>query len=154
MGMEPTTDAPKRVHHGRNVKRLREIVGMKQETLAKQLGPDWSQRRVSGLEDREVIEAALLEQVAIALNVPPDMIRNFSEDVAIYNVIQHNYEGSKTNNAPYYQLNNQCTFNPLDKYIEAIDRNDQLIAKLEKLYEALLQSEREKNILLERLLNK
>jgi hypothetical protein len=127
---------------------------MKQETLAKQLGPDWSQRRVSGLEDREVIEATLLDQVATALNVPSDMIRNFSEDVAIYNVIQNNYEGSKTNNAPYYQVNSQCTINPLDKYIETVEKNEQLVAKIEKLYEALLQSEREKNVLLEKLLNK
>jgi len=42
----------------------------------------------------------------------------------------------------------KCTFNPLDKYIETVDKNTELIGKLEKLYEALLASEREKVALL------
>lgn len=38
------------------------------------------------------------------------------------------------------------TFNPIDKYVEAVEIN-------EKLYEALLKSEREKIALLEKMLD-
>ena len=42
--------------------------------------------------------------------------------------------------------NNNCTFNPLEKYIEAMEANKQL-------YERLLQSEKEKNELLQKMLD-
>jgi len=87
--MEPTTDKPKRVHHGRNVKRIREFFGVKQETFAKLLGPDWNQRRVSGLEDRQMIEPELIEQIAKALNVSADAIESITDEVAT-NYFNHN----------------------------------------------------------------
>src|SRR5690606_9319432 len=79
--MEPT-ETPKKVHHGRNVKRFREMLGIKQEALAAQLGDDWSQKKISLLEAKEIIEPALLDELAKALNVPSEAIRNFSEEVA------------------------------------------------------------------------
>ncbi len=44
-------------------------------------------------------------------------------------------------------FNYQCTFNPFEKYAEAIENN-------ERLYERLLESERNKVALLERILQK
>jgi len=38
------TDMPK-VHEGRNVKRFREMLGIKQEVLAADLGQDWTQKK-------------------------------------------------------------------------------------------------------------
>ena len=141
--MTPTTDTPKNIHHGRNVKRFREMMGLKQEALADQLGGDWTQKKISYLEAKEVIEPELLDDLAKALKVPAEAIRNFDEEKAIYN-IQNNYEGS--NNQGANNVNNHhCTFNPLDKYVEAVEEN-------KKLYEALLKSEREKIALLEGLL--
>ena len=35
------------IHQGRNVKRFREMLGIKQEALAVELGEDWNQRKVS-----------------------------------------------------------------------------------------------------------
>jgi transcriptional regulator with XRE-family HTH domain len=145
--MTTSADIPKAIHQGRNVKRFREMMGLKQEALADKLGGDWTQKKISYVETREVLEAELLEELASALKVPAEAIKNFDEEKAVYN-IQNNYEGSKTSNAPYYQYNNQCTltFNPLDKYVEEVENN-------KRLYEALLKSEREKNELLERMLN-
>jgi len=40
----------KTIHKGRNVKRFREMLGLKQEALALELGGDWNQRKVSLLE--------------------------------------------------------------------------------------------------------
>ena len=59
------TDRPAgKVHHGRNIKRFRDMLGIKQEALALELGDDWSQKKVSRLEENERVEEDVLEQVA------------------------------------------------------------------------------------------
>jgi len=134
-------DMPK-VHEGRNVKRFREMLGIKQETLAAGLGEDWTQKKISLLEQKETIEPAILEQVAKILNVPAEAIRNFDEEQAIHN-IQNNYDSAVVNAGP--TINYKCTFNPLDKWAEEIAEN-------RRLYERLLQAEKEKMALLEKIL--
>lgn len=68
-----TTDAPtNKVHQGRNVKRFREMLGIKQEALAAELGEGWTQKKVSLLEAKEEIGPELMEQVAKVLKVPSD----------------------------------------------------------------------------------
>ena len=123
----------KSIHQGRNVKRFREMLGIKQDGLAYMLGDDWNQKKISGLEQKEVIDEPLLEQVAKLLKVPAEAIKNFDEEAAI-NVIGNNYHDNSTSNVNYH-----CTFNPIDKIIE--------------LYDALVKSEKEKNDLLQKLLN-
>jgi len=147
--MIPTdTNMPKesneRVHLGRNVRRLREIIGMKQEALAYELGDDWTQKKVSLLEQKETIEDELLEEVAKALKLPVDAIKNFDEEQAIHN-IQNNYDSAVINAGP--TINYKCNFNPLDKYVEQVEEN-------KKLYQALLKEKEEKIALLERMLEK
>ena len=137
--MSTTTDRPKRVHEGRNVKRFREMMGIKQEKLAASLGEEWSQKKVSVLESKEKIEDILLTEIAKILNVPEEAIRNFDEETAIYN-IQNNYEGSSSNYSGLYQ----CTFNPLDKLIETVEELKKLHAEKEALYERLLKSQENK----------
>ena len=136
----------KTIHQGKNVKRFREMLGLKQEALAYMLGDDWNQQKISLLEQKEAIDDPLLEQIAGELKVPAEAIRNFDEEMAVFN-IQNNYEGSNTGANGVYTNNNNCIFNPLEKYIEAIEEN-------KKLYERLLQSEKEKNELLQKMLNK
>jgi transcriptional regulator with XRE-family HTH domain len=134
----------KTIHHGRNVKRFREMLGLKQDALAYLLGDDWNQQKISLMEQKETIDDPLLKRVAGHLKVPAEAIKNFDEEAAIYN-IQNNYEGSNTG-ATVSNQNNDCTFNPLDKYIEVVEEN-------KKLYERLLQVEREKYELLQNMLN-
>ena len=130
----------KQIHHGRNIRRFREMLGIKQEGLAFELGGEWSQKRVSLLEQKEVVEQEILDQVAQILKVPADAIKNFSEEAAI-NII------ASTLNDNAGSINNNCTinFNPIEKWVEALDEN-------RKLYERLLASEQEKVELLRRLL--
>lgn len=128
----------KTVHEGRNVKRIREILGIKQDALAVELG--LSQQAISALEQKEALDKDMLEKVAKALKVPTDAIKNFSEEIAI-NIISNTFNDNSVN------MNYQCTFNPLNKYIEQVEEN-------KKLYEALLKSEREKTALLEKILHK
>jgi transcriptional regulator with XRE-family HTH domain len=130
------TETPRTVHQGRNVKRFREMLGIKQEALADQLGGDWSQKKISLVEAKETIEPGLLDELAKALKVPSEAIRNFSEE-AIFNIVNNTFHDFH-DHAQASALNYHCTFNPIDKIVE--------------LYEALLKSEREKVAMLERML--
>jgi len=51
-----------KIHQGRNVKRFREMLGIKQDALAFDLGEDWNQKKISVLEQKEVVEYALLQK--------------------------------------------------------------------------------------------
>ncbi len=134
----------KTIHQGRNIKRFREMLGIKQEGLALELGEDWNQRKISLLEQKDVIEDDLLAQVAKVLKVPVEAIKNFDEEAAVHN-IQNNFDNSIVNAGP--TINYKCTFNPLDKWAEEITEN-------RKLYERLLQAEKEKMELMQRILDK
>ncbi len=114
-------------HEGRNVKRIREILGVKQDTLATTLGIN--QQKMSFIESKEKIDDEQMEEIAKALNVPVEAIKNFSEE-ATYNIIANTYHDNAAS------VHN--TFNPVEKIIE--------------LYDALLKSEREKVELLEKFL--
>ena len=127
------------LHIGRKISRIRELRGMKQESLAAELGV--SQQAVSKLEQNEKIEDDVLEKVALALGVTPDIIKNYSDEAAIYN-IQNNDEGSKLETG---QMNySNCSINPLEKLSEAMDEIKLLHEENRKLYERLLQAEQEK----------
>jgi len=128
-------EAKQHVHEGRNIKRFREMLGIKQETLAYELGESWTQKKVSQLEAKDKVEDAILEQVAKILKVPQEAIRNFDEETAIYN-IQNNYEGSSSNFNGVYK----CTFNPIDRLAEAHEEIKKLHAEKEALYERLLKA--------------
>jgi len=126
------------LHIGRKISRIRELRGMKQETLATELGI--SQQAVSKIEQSTEIEDSALEKIAAVLGVSKEAIKNYSDEAVIYN-IQNNYDGSTVSHSPNYQYNHQCTFNPIDKIVELYNEK---IALLERL----LQAEKEKNELL------
>ncbi|MBF4517541.1 helix-turn-helix transcriptional regulator [Flavobacterium sp. ANB] len=121
-------------HIGRKISRIRELRDMKQEALAQALGTN--QQAVSAIENSETLDDAKLAEVAKALGVTVEAIKNFSEE-AIFNIIgntiNNNDNASMNSNIQY-----QPTFNPLDKVVE--------------LYERLVQIEKEKIEYLEKLL--
>lgn len=131
--MNTTSEKP-HIHQGRNIKRFREMLGLKQEALALELGDDWSQKRVSIVEGKEIIEEDLLREVAKALKVPVESIQNFDEEAAI-NIINTTFHSSDNSTSIAYQ--STFNFNPIDKVIDLFEEN-------RKLYERLLASEREK----------
>jgi len=133
-----------KIHHGRNIKRFREMMGIKQEALAFELGEDWNQKKISLLEQKEEIEDNLLREIAEVLKVPAEAIKHFNEEVAV-NIISNSF--TSHDNATGLIYNQNPTFNPIDKWVEALEEN-------KKLYERLLQSEREKVELLKKILEK
>ena len=120
------------VHEGRNVKRIREMLGVKQDALAYDLG--LSQQAISQLEQKEALDTDMLEKIAKVLKVPVEAIKNFDEQAAI-NIIATTF--SSHDHSTMNGVNFHPTFNPIDKVIELYermlkDKND-LIEKLEGL---------------------
>ncbi|WP_240514961.1 helix-turn-helix domain-containing protein [Flavobacterium sp. NLM] len=122
------------IHQGRNIKRFREMLGIKQEALAFELGENWNQKKISLLEQKESIENDILEQVAKILKVPAQAIENFDEEQAV-NIISNNASFDNCQQPAFF--NNQPTFNPIDKMVELYERmleqQKEMIDKLEKL---------------------
>jgi transcriptional regulator with XRE-family HTH domain len=122
-------------HIGRKISRIRELRGMKQDALATESGI--SQQAVSKIEQSADVDDSALEKIAIALGISVEAIKNYSDEAVIYN-IQNNYEGSNNHGS---NVGHQINFNPIDKLVELFEEN-------KKLYERLLQSEKEKNEML------
>lgn len=126
-----TTAKPK--HIGRNISRIRELRGLKQEALAQAIGV--SQQSISNIEASETVDEEKLNAIAEILGVSVEAIKNYSDETVL-NVINNNFTShdSSTLNA----INIQPNFNPLDKVVE--------------LYERLVQAEKDKVEYLEKLL--
>jgi transcriptional regulator with XRE-family HTH domain len=136
-----STATKKKIHEGRNVKRFREMLGIKQDALAADLGDDWNQQKVSLLEQKETIDPTLLEQISTVLKIPAEAIQNFDEDSAI-NIISNTFHDEAVAYAEQYK----CQFNPLDKIVQLheekialyermLKEKDEMMARLEKLIE-------------------
>lgn len=65
-----------RVHQGRNVKSIREMLGWKQEALADRLGKGWSQKRISLMESKEAVQNEVIIEISKILEVPEELLRN------------------------------------------------------------------------------
>lgn len=75
-------DMDKKKHQvGYNIRRLREIIGIKQFTLAELCG--WSQQQISKIENSSKLNDKTLNIVAKALGVSPKLILDFDENVLI-----------------------------------------------------------------------
>ncbi|SHG04972.1 helix-turn-helix domain-containing protein [Flavobacterium johnsoniae] len=126
--------ATKSNHIGRKISRIRELKDMKQEALAQALGIN--QQSVSAMENSETIDDKKLAEVAKALGVSVEAIKNFTEENMI-NYFNNFYDNSCSGANGMFHAN-YCSFNPLDKVIE--------------LYERMVQAEKEKVEYLEKLL--
>lgn len=141
--MQHTETSNLKIHQGRNVKRFREMLGIKQESLAYDLGDEWSQKKISQLEQKEIIETSLLQQISAILNIPVAAFQHFNEEQAI-NIISNTFNEGAIANATADNI--QCTFNPIDKivilydekialYERMLKEKDEMMARLEKLIE-------------------
>jgi transcriptional regulator with XRE-family HTH domain len=134
--------ADRRIHQGRNIKRFREMLGIKQEVLAYQLGDEWSQKKISLLEQKEEVEASLLSQIAEVLKLPVEAFQNFDEEQAI-NLISCTF----SDNAMFNNRVENINYNPIDKILQL--HQDKIV-----LYERMLKEKDEMMERLERLIGK
>jgi transcriptional regulator with XRE-family HTH domain len=112
------------LHIGRKISKIRELKGMKQETLAFELGI--SQQAVSKIEQSADVDGDALEKIAKILGVTVEGLKHFTED-SVFNNINNFHDNSIQNN-----------FNPIEKIVALYDEK---VALLERL----LQAEKEKN---------
>jgi transcriptional regulator with XRE-family HTH domain len=133
-----------KIHQGRNVKRFREMLGIKQEALAFDLGNDWNQKKISMLEQKDVIENDILDQISNALKIPVEAFQNFDEEQAV-NIISNTFTSNDT--STLNAVNPHCTFNPIEKIVQLYDEK---IA----LYERMLKEKDEMMVRLEKLIDK
>ncbi|MDR6463348.1 MULTISPECIES: helix-turn-helix transcriptional regulator [Chryseobacterium] len=132
----------KKIHQGRNIKRFREMLGIKQEALAFDLGEDWNQKKISLLEQKETIEDPLLKRISEVLKIPVEAFQNFDEEQAI-NIISNTFDNCQQPASIFYN----STLNPVDQLIKV---HEEKIA----LYERMLKEKDEMMARLEQLIQK
>ncbi|QBJ86696.1 MULTISPECIES: helix-turn-helix transcriptional regulator [Chryseobacterium] len=132
----------KKIHQGRNIKRFREMLGIKQEALAFDLGEDWNQKKISLLEQKETIEDPLLKRISEVLKIPVEAFQNFDEEQAI-NIISNTFDNCQQPASIFYN----STINPVDQLIKV---HEEKIA----LYERMLKEKDEMMARLEQLIQK
>lgn len=126
-----------KVHEGRNIKRFREMLGIKQDALAFDL--NMSQQAISLLEQKETIDTPLLQKISALLKIPVEAIQNFDEEQAV-NIIANTFTNSDS--AIGFVINNH---NPIDKLMQL---HEEKIA----LYERMLKEKDEMMVRLEQLI--
>ncbi|MTG99254.1 helix-turn-helix domain-containing protein [Myroides albus] len=127
-----------KIHQGRNVKRFREMLGIKQEVLAFDLGEDWNQKKISVLEQKEVIDNSLLQQISKVLKIPVEAIENFDEQQAI-NIISSTF-----NDINYNPIFNNSSIDAIVKlheekialYERMLKEKEEMMNRLEKLIQS------------------
>jgi hypothetical protein len=104
------------------------------------------------LENKEIIDAASLDELAAALKVPAEAIKNFTEETAV-NIISNTF----TEHAILNGINYNPTFYSMDEALSEIKslktEIKELLIRNEKLTEALLKEKDEKIALLQRVLD-
>lgn len=131
-----------KIHQGRNVKRFREMLGIKQEALAFDLGEEWNQKKISMLEQKDIIEDDLLKAISTALKIPVEAFQNFDEELAV-NVIANTFGDHSIG----FQRNDNPTFHPVEQILKL---HEEKIA----LYERMLKEKDKMMDRLEKLINK
>ena len=131
-----------KIHQGRNVKRFREMLGIKQDALAFDLGNDWNQKKISLLEQKDVIENDILKQISNSLKIPVEAFQNFDEEQAI-NIISNTFDNCQQPASVFYN----STINHIDQFVKL---HEEKIA----LYERMLKEKDEMMQRLEKLINK
>ncbi|MFD2918486.1 helix-turn-helix domain-containing protein [Terrimonas rubra] len=129
------------IHEGRNIKRFREMLGIKQEVLAADLGDDWNQQKISLLEQKEIIDPPLLKRVADIMNLPVDAFKNMTDDQAV-NIISNTFHDTQglINYNPTFNNNNveklmQLHEQKMALYERMLKEKDEIMARLEKFIE-------------------
>lgn len=117
-----------KIHEGKNLKRIREIMGMKQEALGQKCESKFDQRRISEFENSWTIAEPALKELADALGVTVEFIRAFNEEKAIY-YIQHNQDSSKQNSLNHFPKITYESDNKLEALLEKLVQDDEVKTK-------------------------
>lgn len=140
-----TVERVGRCHHGRNITKIRQEKGIKQEALAIDL--NMSQQTVSRLEKKRTIDDNTLNKVAKALNVPVEKIKEAEESLMNIIIRNNDFHDSSTEYGNIGIIVGDQANTNVDKILELQQEN-------KELYERLVKVEQEKNEYLEKLVKK
>lgn len=133
-----------RIHHGHNIRRLRNEKKITQETMAKKVC--LSQQTVSRYETTRIIDDEMLDRFAKALEVSVDTIKTLEEGSDINFYIENNTFHAGSHISPFSgDVDHDNVYNPIEKIIEMCNEKSEL-------YERMLNLEKEKITMLEQLL--
>lgn len=140
----------KRVNQGANVRKIRQILGLKQDFLAQELGV--TQQIVSRWEQRRELDESTVSRIASVLHVSPKIIQEMEENSTSICIENNTFDFESGSNSHVVNgfsdvetQNDNTIIHPVDKIIELSKENV-------SLYERLLSAEKEKVVLLEQLL--
>lgn len=110
-----------KIKEGHNAKRIREILGYKQETLGQKCKSKFDQRRISEFENMWTIPEPALEELAEALGVTVEFIRSFNEEKAVFN-IQNNNTFEVSENSLGLSNQSNITYNSPNKVESLLEK--------------------------------
>lgn len=128
-----------KAHVGYNLRRIREIIGMKQDVLGMMMKNQIKQQTVSKWENAETIPDGLLNEFAEALGVTPDFIKNFNEEKAIYNI-----QNNSNNTYNDHSVGHTQTCQPNIT-------NNESVEKVVEVFEKFIANDRERSELIANL---
>lgn len=131
------------VHQGANIRKFRQLIGMKQETFGDLMG--LNQQGVSRLEQKRVIEEDILFKAANILHISPEIIQKLEENPTSIVIENNTFQTGSSNVGVVEQQRDNIVNHPVDQLME-------LNKEQASLYERMLALEKEKNALLEKLL--
>ncbi|WP_165045224.1 helix-turn-helix domain-containing protein [Dysgonomonas sp. ZJ709] len=129
-------DTNTKVHHGHNIKRLREMLGIKQDTIAFEM--NITQQSFSEIEQKEVIDEKVLSKVADIMKVPIEAIKNMTDETTINYINTFNDVVTNNNGCPF-SYNSNCTFSPIEKIVELYNEKIELYERMLKDKEAMIE---------------
>lgn len=141
--METENIKTRNVHQGANVRKLRQLVGMKQTTFGDLMG--MNQQAVSRLEQKKVLDEDTLFKVANILHVAPEIIQKLEENPTSIVIENNTFQSGSSNVGVVENQRDNIVNHPADQLMV-------LSKEQASLYERMLTIEKEKNALLETLL--
>ncbi|MCH7409931.1 helix-turn-helix domain-containing protein [Belliella sp. DSM 111904] len=119
-----------KIHQGRNFKRFRELLGIKQEALAFELGEEWSQKKVSLLEQKEIISTEDLMRLSEIFQIPLMAFLHMVNGDLFDLIISNLQSSSLSNNSDNNELTKLKPEQP-DFYINFLEEAKLILAHLE-----------------------
>lgn len=126
-----TIDRVKIHHLGRKIERVRRLRGMSQAELGQLLGI--TKQAVSKIEQNETIDDERLDQIASALGVTVDGLKEYNEETILYNT-NNFYEncGVKTAVGNNQTLNNFPIEQAIELFEKLLDKQKEQFDTLKK----------------------
>ncbi|HML64725.1 MAG TPA: helix-turn-helix transcriptional regulator [Dysgonomonas sp.] len=114
------------IDQGKNIRLARTWKKVTQTDLADKLGIH--QTEVSNLESKKTIDDKLLDQIALAMDIPVDFLKSFDPEEAINSYIVHDISMAQSDNVSgimnaQQNVQKQEVFNyPIEKFTEYLDK--------------------------------